>query len=103
MIDIALAAVPNQSLSVQLNEQQYDLHFRDLGDCMAVSVERGGEFIIRGARLLPGVPVLPYRYQEEGNFLMLTEGDALPYFDQFGVTQFLVYMTQDEIDALRAA
>lgn len=103
MIEVEIAALPNQTLSIQLAERQYVIGLREANGVMAISVQRDGVDVVRNTRLLPGVPVLPYRYQEDGNFLMTTEGDVLPYYDQFGVTQFLVYLTADEVAALRAA
>ena len=52
--------------------------------------------------MTPGMPLLPYRYQERGNFLLLTNEGDLPDFTQFGVTQFLVYLTAAELATLRA-
>lgn len=101
MRDIALAAVPNQSLSVQLDGRFYDIAVRDVGDTVAFTISRDGETLISGARAAAGTPLLPYRYQEDGNFVLTVEGDALPYWDQFGVTQFLVFVSADELAEAR--
>lgn len=103
MIDIGLAAVANQTLSIQLDARQYILSLHETNGTMAVSIARDGETLVSNLRVTAGTPLLPYRYQESGNFLITVDGEALPYWDQFGVTQFLVYLTPDELAAYRAA
>lgn len=103
MIDVSLAALPNQSLTIQLAERVYDIHVREANGVMAATIARDGVTLVSALRITAGTPLLPYRYQEAGNFVMTTEGDALPYYDQFGVTQFLVYLTAEEVAALRGA
>lgn len=101
MIDIGLAATPNQSLSVQLDARQFDIDLRECVGVMSATITRDGVALVTNLRITAGTPLLPYRYQESGNFLMTTEGGALPSFDQFGVTQFLVYLSTDELAAYR--
>lgn len=103
MIDVELAAVANQSLTVQVDDLVYSITLREVtGGSMAASVSRNGVKIVSGARVVAGSPLLPSRYQETGNFLITTEGEACPYWDQFGITQFLVYLTDVELEAYRA-
>lgn len=97
MMDIELQAVANQSLSVQLDGARYDVTLREAGGVMAADVARDGVALVTGARVLAKVPLLPYAYQQVGNLVILTEDDAFPYYTEFGQTQFLVYVTPDEI------
>lgn len=104
MIDVDLAAVPAQSVTIQIVDSIYVIDVIDIGnDCMACSIERDGVQIISNVRITAGTPILPYEYQEDGNFLMTTENDAIPYYTEFGVTQFLVYVTAEELAAYRAS
>jgi hypothetical protein len=103
MIDVNLAALPNQSLTIQLAERVYDIRTREANGAMAVTIARDGVTLVSALRMTAGTPLLPYRYQEAGNFVLTTEGDALPYYGQFGITQFLVYLTAEEVAALRGA
>lgn len=103
MIDIALAAVPNQQLMIQLDGRIYEITVREANGVMAASITRDGVAVITNTLAVAGTPLLPYRYQEAGNFLFTTENEDLPYYDQFGLTQFLVYVTADELAAYRAA
>ena len=102
MMELDLAAVPNQAFSVQMDAHFYDLAFRDVGGVMAATIARDGVTLISGARVTAGTPLLPYRHQQElGNFVLLTDRDQIPFWDQFGVTQFLRYLSAAEIAALR--
>lgn len=103
MIDVGIATLPNQSLSIQLDERFYDIHLREANGVMAATIERDGVTLVSNIRVTAGTPLLPYRYQEAGNFIMTTDGEAIPYWDQFGVTQFLVYLSADELAAYRGA
>jgi hypothetical protein len=69
---------------------------------MAIDIIRNGTPIISGSRMVPGYPLIPYNYLEDGNFTMLTEDDAYPDYSQFGISQFLIYASQAEIAALPA-
>ena len=101
MIDVGIAAVPNQTCTVQISERVYDISLREANGVMSASIARDGVSVVTNVRAVAGTPLLPYRYQETGNFLITTEAEALPYYDQFGVTQFLVYLTPDELAAYR--
>jgi hypothetical protein len=102
MIDIAIAALPNQSLTIQLDERVYVIALKETNGVMAASITRDNVAIVTNVRVTAGTPLLPYIYQEAGNFVLLTNGDDLPYWDQFGVTQFLLYVTPSELAEYRA-
>lgn len=70
---------------------------REANGVMVADVLRDGATIILGTRLLPGEPVIPYAYLQAGNLVFQTQDDALPYWDQFGVTQALFYLTDAEM------
>jgi hypothetical protein len=101
MIDITLQALPNQSFSIQLGESRYDITLKEANGVMSASVVRDGTPVVENVRLVAGSPLLPYRYLEDGNFVLFTQDDDLPYYTAFGVTQFLTYLTADEVAALR--
>lgn len=103
MNGITLAAVANQTLFVQLDERAYTIALHTSGDnILTVDITRDDVLLIQGARITPGTPLLPYRYQESGNFVLVTNEGDLPDFAQLGVTQFLVYVSADELVELRA-
>lgn len=91
----------NQSLSIQLDGLRYDITVKEGNGVMCATVVRDGVTLVDNVRLVAGTPVLPYRYQEDGNFALTTADEELPYFPQFGNTQFLVYLSNEELAALR--
>lgn len=104
MLNIPLQAVPNQTFSIQLDENNYNIRIHDCGgDIMSVSVSIDNVVIIEGVRAVNGTPIIPYTYLENGNFAFLTMNDEYPHWSRFAVDQFLFYASQDEIDAIRAA
>jgi len=103
MIDVGIATLPNQALSIQLDERFYEIELREANGVMSASIVRDGVTLVSNIRVTAGTPLLPYRYQEAGNFIMTADGEAIPYWDQFNVTQFLVYLSADELAAYRGA
>lgn len=103
MIDIGIAALASQAISIQLDASFYEIQLRESNGVMAATITRDGVTLVTNSRVTAGTPLLPYRYQEAGNFIVTVDDDALPYWDQFGVTQFLVYLSADELAAYRSA
>lgn len=101
MTDVPLQAVPNQQLSIQLGLFRYDLTVKQAAGVMSASVVRDGVTILENVRLVAGTPLLPYAYQEDGNFALTTNDGDLPDYTQFGITQYLVYLTAEELATLR--
>ena len=111
MIQIPIAAVPNQTLSITLDTNNYDISLyttnRSNGDItltgvMGMTIVRNNVPVITGQRVVSGYPVIPYRYLENGNFIFTTLNDDYPDYTQFGITQFLIYASAAELAALRA-
>lgn len=100
---IPLSAVANQSLSVPLGDARYDLRFHDLGGMMAVDISLNDQVLVLGSRVAGNAPLIPFRYLEGdgGNFLFLTEPGAIPYWESFGTTQTLLYVTPEELAEFR--
>jgi hypothetical protein len=101
MIDIELAAIPNQTVSIRLDDQLYRITVKETRGTMAVDIVRDDETLVQGARIVAGTPLLPYLYMEVGNFVLLTEDEEYPYYTKFGDSQNLVYVTPAEIATLR--
>lgn len=101
---IPLESISNQSLSIQLNDFRYDIRLRDINEMMAVDISIDDQVILKGHRVVGGLPLIPYRYLESGggNFVFLTELGDIVYWDKFGITQSLLYYTPDELEIIRA-
>jgi hypothetical protein len=101
---IPLAAIPNQSLSVLLNSQQFDLRIIDCGNGVtAIDITINNTILITGIRIVPNFPIIASDYMENGNFILQTLNDEYPDYTRFGVDQFLIYANQSEIEAINGA
>lgn len=101
MRTIPLTAIPNQSFSVRLDDSRMVMRIKEANGVMVADLERDSVPVLSATRVLAGEPIIPYRYLEEGNFMVLTLNEELPDWRQFGVTQTLVYLGVAEVVALR--
>lgn len=107
MIQIPILAIPNQTLSIQLDNNQWDISIRSTKDnddgstgIMAMDIVINNVIILSGQRMVFGFPVIPYSYLVNGNLSFLTEVDAYPDWRQFGITQTLIYASNAELEAI---
>lgn len=100
---VTLDAIANQSFFVNLEGFRFEIAVKSSNTSMFVSVSRDDVTLIDNVRAVGGTPILPYEYLEgdAGNFMFDTPNEVIPYYTNFGVTQFLVYLTASEVGALR--
>ncbi len=101
MQTIPIQAIPNQTLTVTLDDTRYSLTFKEIDGSMAATISINDVRIISGFEIVAGGLLIPYRYLENGNFTFVTAEDAIPYYNEFGETQSLIYISQAELDAAR--
>ena len=70
---------------------------------MAFDVTINGVVTVTGVRAVAGFPIIASAYKQNGNFIITTENDDLPDYTKFGLTQFFVFASQVEIDAINLA
>lgn len=99
MIKIPLLSVPNQSVSIVLEGDFYDLVLKAARDVMAMDIVRNSEVLVTGQRLCPDMPLLVYPYLQSGNFYFLTANGEYPYYTEFNTTQSLIYLSAAEVAA----
>lgn len=102
MIQVPIQAIPNQELSITAGGFRHTITIKEANGIMAFSVVIDDVTIIESIRIVSGQPIIPYQYLESGNFTILTLDDEIPYYNQFGTSQFLYYLTPDELEASRA-
>lgn len=103
MQTIELQAIPNQSFSVTLDGNRWDFVIKEAVSSIICDITLNDEVILRGQRIVAETPIIPYEFlQAEGNFILLTEDEQIPYWDRFGVDQVLVYASAAEVAAARA-
>lgn len=101
MIEIPLQAIPNQSFNITIENIFYDMEIKETRGVMSCSITRDNILIQLNTRIVPGTFLIPYSYQESGNFYILTANDDYAYYDKFGLSQTLVYFSQDIVDQIR--
>lgn len=103
MQKIPLQPLPNQELLVVLDNNQWTIKLKNTNGAIAVSISINGVDIADSVRAVAGVLIIRSKYQEQGNLAILCQDFLVPDYTQFGVTQFLTYFSQAELDALRVA
>lgn len=108
MINIPLQAIPSQELSIQLDGNNYDIRLHSCNNTpltlgtaiMTATIAMNGNLLIENVRCVPNYVLLPYQYLATGNFLIITNNDDYPDYKQFGITQYLIYASQAELEAI---
>jgi len=96
--DITLLAVPNQTFSATINGVLWELSIKVARDTMLADVRRDGVDLVLGQRVVAEFPILPYRYlSHQGNFAILTRDGELPWWEEFGRSQSLIYLEPAEV------
>lgn len=99
MIEIPLIAVPNQSFTFTDPEGVlWELAIKTARRTMCADIVRDGRVLVQGQRIVADAPIIPYRYlSTQGNFAILTPDGELPWWQRFGDTHTLVYLTPEEL------
>lgn len=97
MRNIPISQVPSQSFTVRVGQSQYELRLKDIGNVMCCDIWRDRVAIVRGVRVLAGEPLIPYRYLQSVNFLLLTLAGALPDWREFGKSQSLLLFEAEDL------
>ena len=95
---IEIQPIAGQTLSVDLDDQRWELTLKTTGSIMSADITREGVVLLQGIRVVAGTPIIPYSYLQTGNFILTTQGGELPNF-RFGITQFLIFASREELVA----
>jgi hypothetical protein len=101
MQNIPIQAIPNQQFSVVLDNNRWDFTLKSTDGTISASVVRNGEVIVTNARAVSGMRILPAIYQEAGNFAIIAQNELILDYTQFGVTQFMLYLSAAELEEIR--
>jgi len=102
MLYIPIDSLPNQSLTITLDGNVYNITIKETNGCMSIDIERNGTIILQGMRLVANTGIIPYQYLENGNFAIETKDQELPYYTKFNDTQFLIFASSAELESIRA-
>lgn len=101
MRDIPLDAVPNQSLSVTVDDNRWQLLFKEANGVMVVTITLNELLILSSHRLVANEPMIPYEYlQGSGGFILYTINDEIPWWTDFGLRHTLLYYSEEELNAV---
>jgi len=102
MQTIQLQAIPNQSFTIQLDNSLYQFTIKAAPQgFMYVNIIRNNVSIVLGMRAVAGTYLIPYKYLESGNFLIVTQNQEYPYYTEFGVSQYLIYLSPSDLESYR--
>jgi len=102
MMNLPVQQLPNQSFTVILDGNSWEFLLKTVSNTTVASISLNGTDIVDSAHCAAGALIIPSIYQESGNFFFVTQNFLLPYYTQFGVTQALIYISAEELNALRA-
>ena len=103
MQTIQLQNIPNQEFTINLEGVLFKITLRAIYDCMYCDVIANGVAVVSGARCVAGYQIMPSVYQEgvAGNFSFLTQNHELPWWEEFGISQYMLYATAAELASVR--
>lgn len=97
MREIPLNPVPNQRLQITVDDNRWDLTIKVARNMMVCDIRRNDEVVMLATRATTDAPLIPYYHlASAGNFAFITERDALPWYEEFGKTQSLVFWGSDD-------
>lgn len=100
---IPVKPIPSQTLSfVDSGNNSWNIEIRLTELMMSFSFTRNSNVLITGIHAVAGYRIIPYNYLEDGNFVLVTQNQEVPDYNKFGLTQSLVFLSQQEILAFRA-
>lgn len=99
---VPLQSIPNQDFTITLDGNLFGIGLHTTNGVMSVSMTINGIDTLDNIRTVAGSPLIPSKYEEAGNFMFVTQNQALPDYDQFGTSQILLYFTAAELAAYRA-
>lgn len=95
MLQIPLSALPNQSISFNVDGAYWQLHVYQSKFSMCVDITRDGVSVAYGVRCYVGQPLMQYSYMYSpgfGNFVFDSDVD----WENFGVSCNLFYLSNSE-------
>ena len=79
--------------TITANEKEDDSSYLTIA-----SISVNGEELCNSLRCRPNKLIIPFDYKSKyGNFLFNCINDEVPYYEKFGLTQFLYYIPAEEL------
>ena len=101
MIEIEVQQIPNQEFIREIGDVRYTIKFRTFQGMTLADITADDVVLKRSVRVCPNTPIIPYDYLTKGgNFMFVCLDKDYPHYTKFGITQQLVYLTDEELEAL---
>ncbi len=102
MQQVPIQSVPSQQVKTVLNDQNCQISIYQKSANVFADINVNGVDISSGTLALNGVPLNPFGYMPfSGNLYFVdTQGASDPTYTGFGARFQLVYLTEDEINAI---
>lgn len=104
VLEFELNNLPNQTFTTTINDVDMEITLKLTGGednpIMLFALRSGGEYLCPFVPVFANQGILPYPYmisEAGGNFIFLTENDEYPNYEQFGKTQTLYFITEDDL------
>lgn len=96
---IPLEQLPNQSLTITLDNSRYLIEVKTITDeLMSISVTRNDILLVQNMRAMPATRLLfPHQAARYGNFAFVTTNDEYPHYTAFGAGHELYYIPASEL------
>lgn len=101
---IELQNIPNQIFNIVLNNVDYRIQVKTIQKLTFISVWRNGDVLFYNQICVPNGYVDPYNYvSENGKIFFKCLDNEYPNYKSFGITQWLYYLTAEEVAANEAS
>lgn len=106
MINISLIQQPGQQISIRLDSDFYIIRIKSAINIMACDIIKNNIIIQTGMRIVAGTPLMPNpnppSQLQIANFVFITNDNEYPDYTKFNTTQFLIYASAPEVNAIVA-
>lgn len=98
MIQLDIKAIPNQSFNIQIENITYEIKIKQGKNAVLIDISQNETPLILGRMLTPFTPLIPYQYLTNGgNFYFETQNNELADYLKFGLSQFLYFVFDKEL------
>lgn len=98
MRTIPIDTLPNQELSINVEDNRWTIRLKVAQSSICADILLNDESLVLGQRIAVGTPIIPYDHlATAGNFILLVEGEDLPDWRKFNVSQQLLYISPGEL------
>lgn len=104
MQQLKLQPIPAQTLTyLDTSSNQWEIGVKLVELSLAFSFTLNGVLLIENVCAVSGFKLIPFEYLSTSNFVLVTQNQQIPDYQQLGISQFLIALSADEVEALKAS